>query len=299
MRKDDVTLLQIVNRLEQDEEITSVAVVDQRNEVRYHADPDKMGMRYDDPVVAKVLKSGEAVMLSYQNSGGRALGIVSPLKVQGGTPPIGAVRIDLTFRRIDNQLAKPRSRYWFVILGSLVSSCGMMLAFVSRWVTSPLDRLRASFAAVNPATADSYFIDTPDEFGPVNMAAQEMVMRFKTDMQQQNSAYTTRAEQEKAWIYGLAQSLFPGGRVIIVDKDNLVISDTASAAPTRGKQRTHLLDLIKDSNFATLLADAFQREGQLVRGLVKIQEKSFMTSILSVPLRQAVVVKTLIALQAQ
>ncbi len=297
VRKDDVTLLQVVSRLEQDEEITSVIVVDNRNEVRYHADPDKMGTKFDDQVVINVLKTGAAVMLNYKNSGGRALGIVSPLKIQGGAPAIGVVRIDLTFRRIDNQLSKPMNRYWFVVLGSLVSCSGLMMAFLNRWVSSPLDRLRASFTAVSTTSPDTYFINTGDEFGPVNLAAMDMVARFRNDMQQQSSAYQTRAEQEKAWIYGLARSLFPEGRILIVDKDNLLISDTAHTLPPPGKQRTHLLDLIKDSSFATLLADAFQKEGTLIRGPVKIQDKSFMTSILSLPLKQAIVVKTLIALQ--
>jgi len=303
MRKDDVTLLQVVNRLEQDEEITSVIVVDQSDEVRYHADPQKMGTSLDDPIVKQVLHSGDAIMVSYQNSGGKALGIVSPLKIQGTAHAIGAVRIDLTFRRIDNQLLKPRHRFWFVVLGSLVSSIGFMLACVKRWVTGPLDQLRAAFAAVNAATPEPNLPESPDEVGQVYAAANELILRFKNEIQQQWSGQQTRAEQEKAWIQRLVVSFLPEARIIIADKDNRVISDTGNGASARSEKappagrQVHLLDLIKDANFATLLTGAFQREGEVVRGPVMFQDHTYQASILSVPLQQSIAVKTLIALQ--
>src|SRR4029077_5572172 len=87
VRKDDVTLLQVVNRLEEDQEVTAVTVLDQRNEIRYHADPQKVGLPLEDPLVKNVLQSGDAIVTSFQNSGGNALALVSPLKVQGVAQP--------------------------------------------------------------------------------------------------------------------------------------------------------------------------------------------------------------------
>ena len=107
-RNDDVTLQQVISRLEEDPEISSVIVVDDNGEVRYHADPEKVGTQWDDPLIQKALETGEGVMAPFTNSGGRALALVSPLKVRATAHPIGAVRIDLTYRHIEDQLAQIR-----------------------------------------------------------------------------------------------------------------------------------------------------------------------------------------------
>jgi len=69
MRKDDVTLLQVVNRLEEDQEVTNVIVVDQKDEIRYHSDPQKVGLVLEDPLIKNVLQSGDAIVTSFQNTG--------------------------------------------------------------------------------------------------------------------------------------------------------------------------------------------------------------------------------------
>jgi hypothetical protein len=296
IRKDDVTLLHVVNRLEDDQEITSVIVVDQSNRVRYHIDPQKMGAALEDPLITNALQNGQAVVTTYANSGGRALALVSPLKVQGNERPIGALRIDLTYRRIEAQLQAPRQRYWFVTLGTLVTFGGLIVTALGLWVTGPLNRLRTSLASISTAALESNLPETPDDFGQVNKAINDLIMRFKTDWQQQWTNQQQRGEQEKLWTHRLLSSLLPDARIIVADKDNRIISDSLNGTPAGSKPR-HLLDLIKDANFATLLNNAFQKEGETMRGSVMLQDKMYTASILSVPLQQSALVKTLIALQ--
>jgi hypothetical protein len=296
LRKDDVTLLHVVNRLEEDQEITSVVVVDQSNEVRYHVDPQKMGMILEDPLVKNALQSGQAVVTSYVNTGGRALALVSPLKVQGVNKPIGALRIDLTFRRIEDQIKKPRQRYWFSVLGIVVSGIGVLMGFLAGWISAPLHRLRASLASVSTASLEPNLPETSDDFGQVNKAVNDLILRFKADWQQQWSHQQNRGDQEKALTQRLMNALFPGARIIVADKDNRILSDSLSGVAAGAKPR-HLLDLIKDANFGTLLNAAFQKEGETVKGPVTLQNKAYMASILSMPLQQSVLIKTLIALE--
>jgi hypothetical protein len=136
----------------------------------------------------------------------------------------------------------------------------------------------------------------PDEFGPVHLAINDLVVRFKAELQHQTLNQQVRGEQEKAWVRQLVGTFVPQARLILADKDNRVLSDSVNGAPTRSEKR-HLLDLIKDVNFATLLSNAFQKEGEVVQGPVIFQDASYQASVLSVPTQQSVIVKTLIALQ--
>ena len=303
-RKDDVTLLQVVNRLEEDPEITAVIVVDQNGDVRYHADTQKTGTKWDDPLVLNTLKTGDAVASSFVNSGGRALALVSPLKVQGNPQPIGAVRIEFTYRHIENQISRSESGFLFVALGAVTFAVGCLFFMLDRSLLRPLSQLRQAVASLNPMTLDTPLPQTSDEFGEVNMALNDLMAKIRAELQRQQALSLQLGDQEKRWVAQLAQSFLPDARVIIADKDNRVLSDTGNGGgeprPTSGEpgaEGRHLLDLIKDANFATLLNNAFQQEGDVVRGPVTLQDHSYQAAILSVPFHQTLTVKTLIALR--
>ena len=295
MRKDDVTLFQVVNRLEEDPEISSVVVVDQNQAVRYHADPQKVGTLLDESSIKAVLASGGALMTRFQNAGGQALALVSPLKVQGAAQPIGAVRIEFTYRHIDDQISASQKRFWFIILGSIVTCAGLVTLFVSKWVLLPLQSIRVALAAINPALPETNLLETRDEIGQVSTAINDLVLRFKNESQQQ---WDRQLQQRagKMWVSVGREQLHagrPGDRgrqrktasyptiewPAISRRADGRLADGVPAAGAHG----HLMDLIKDSNFATLLTTAFQKEGEVVRGPVTFQEKSYMASILSVP----------------
>jgi hypothetical protein len=295
VQKDDILLLQVINNLEEDPEISSVLVVDQRGSVRYHADTEKLGAKIEDTWVQKVLETGEGSMMAYSNEAGKALALVTPLKVPGLNQPLGVVRIDLTYRRISEALKSSRTRFGWVVFGSIGTCCALMFVFLSRWILEPLGALQNAIGAVNPAVPEPTIPRMPEPIGGVSTALNELLGRFKNENQRQWMDQRQRADQERIWVDQLSRSLLPGSRILLVDKDNLLISDSEN--PTmKGAKRPHLLDLIKDSNFATLLTDAFQREGEVVRGPVTFDDQNCFATVLSVPAEQSVMVKTLIAL---
>lgn len=299
MRKDDITLYQVINRLEEDQEISSILVTDKRGTLRYHQNPDKVGTISDDQQMMNALKTGEAAIVSYHNSGGKALALLTPLKVAGVNGPLGAIRIDLTYRYIEQQVTSSHKRFWFVIIGSMVTCASFVLLFTNQWILHPLRDLSKAIAGINAALPEPVLRETPDEFGEVAAAMNELLARIKNDLRQHLTQQKSRGDQEKAWIQQLAMTLLPGARVIVADKENRVVSDTGNAALATTKARPHLLDLIKDNAFATLLSGAFQKEGQASRGPVQFDGKPFTALILSVPAQQSVAVKTLIALMPQ
>jgi hypothetical protein len=124
----------------------------------------------------------------------------------------------------------------------------------------------------------------------------DLLVRIKNEWKHQGTRQLRREEQEKAWIQQLVKSFLPDARIIVADRDNRVIADTGSNGTSRHTPR-HLMDLIKDSDFATLLNTAFQKEGEFVKGAVTLQSKNYQASILNVPVKQSVIVKTLIALK--
>src|SRR5438552_719251 len=68
-RHDDVMLQQIITGLEQDQDITSVIVVDAKGSIRYHSDPEKIGDTLDDALVKRSMATGEAIATPITNVG--------------------------------------------------------------------------------------------------------------------------------------------------------------------------------------------------------------------------------------
>jgi hypothetical protein len=295
-RNDDIGLLQIVNSLEDEKEITSVIVVDQKNEIRYHADPDKTGRILEDPLVKQALETGQASMHTFTNAGGPALALICPLKSPESSQPMGVVRIDLTYRQIDQQVNASKQHYWIIMVGSLITSAGLVMMFVGKWILTPLTQMRSAMGTIQTSSPEPTLAETPDEIGQTSKAINELMVRFKTEWQQQWGQQHQRSEQEKAWIQQLTRSFLPDARLMIADKDNRVLSDTGNGAGSK-TVKSHLMDLIKDANFSNLLTTAFHKEGEVVRGSVSFENKNYLASIISVPLQQSLVVKTLIALQ--
>jgi len=296
-RKDDVTLLQVINRLEEDPEITSVVVVDGNSEVRYHADSDKLGTVWDDALIKKALETGEGVMNPFNNTGGRALALVSPLKVQGQPKPIGAVRIEFTYKHVQDQIAKFGSSFNLAILGFISAGVGFMMIFVRRWVTIPLEALEKTVNGLHLATAEGNLPESENEFGRINKALNDMIARFRQEIQEQMGLGSANPEEiEKGLIEQLISSFIPSTRIIIVNKENKIISDTLDHQ-TVPDSPPHLLDLITDVNFSTLVGSAYQNENTPVWGQVRIKEEDFIAAIVCLSNSQSKIVKAVIILQ--
>jgi hypothetical protein len=179
----------------------------------------------------------------------------------------------------------------------VVSCAGIVLMCLNLWVTGPLQHLAKTLGTINTAMPEANLPEGTDEVGQVFKAANDLIVQFKAEAQRQWSDQRNRGEQEKVWVSQLAQSFLPQGRVIVADKDNRVVSDSSNGNGTTAGRNAHLMDLIKDANFANLLNNAFRQEGQVVRGAVSFEDKTYQAAILSMPVHQTVLVKTLIALQ--
>jgi len=296
-RNDDVTLQQVISRLEEDPEITSVVVVDAASEVRYHSDPQKLGTKWDDPLVQKAMETGDGVMSPFTNSGGRALALVSPLKVQGKPHPTGVVRIDLTYRHVADQLKKFDSSFRLAVLGYLCVAIGIMMIFVHRWLIVPLSWIEKTVGGFSLTTTEPNLPETSDEFGRLNKALNDMIIRFRTQLQEQlGTGPADPVVIEKDLVERIMRSLFPHSLIFISDKDNRIISGTKENLPP-GATADHVLDLITDINFANLVGAAFQKEGEPVQGPVLFHGQPYKAAVLCIPAHESRLVKTLIVMQ--
>jgi len=296
-RNDDVTLQQVISRLEEDPEITSVVVVDDASEIRYHSDPQKLGTKWDDPLIQKAMETGDGVMSPFTNSGGRALALISPLRLQGKPHPIGVVRIDMTYRHVADQLKKFDSSFRLAVLGYISVAIGLMMIFVRRWLTYPLSWVEKQVSSLSLTTAEPNLPETPDEFGQLNKALNEMIVRFHTQLQEQlGSGAASPVEIEKDLVDRIMRSFFPNTLIFISDKDNRIISGSRESLP-EGAPSAHVLDLITDLNFANLVGAAFQKEGEPAHGPIVFHGKPFKAAVLCIPAHESKLVKTLIVMQ--
>lgn len=295
-RRDDISLLNDIAPLEADKEIMSVVVVDGTGEVRYHQDPSQVGTILKDDLIQTAIKGGDGVLMQNTVEGHRALTLVSPLKVVGKVEPIGAVRVDMTYRPLERLLERFEQSLRLVVLGLALSCVGVMISFLRRWILVPLMFLKRSITNLSPANLDPNFPEAQDEFGQVNASLNELVLRMKSEIQLQQSDRMSQADQEKLWVEKLVRSLVPEKRVLVADKDNLVLSDSADETLATAETKPHLLDLVTDAKFSDLVAEAFQKEGDIVRGPVTFKDQAYDASVLRMPSQYATFVKTVIAL---
>lgn len=295
-RKDDVTLLEVINRLEQDQEIVTVVVVDGKSEIRYHADPEQVGTELKDEMVTKAMQTGDGILIQGTVNGHRALSLISPLRIAGRAEPLGAARIDMTYRHVDQLIKKFETSLKLVVVGLALSCVGLMLGFLRRWVLYPLFYLRRAIEKMTPATMEPNLPESEEDFGKINLALNELVLRMRSEIQGHMSDRMAQAEQEKLWVDKLTRSLLPEKRIFIADKDNLILSDSGNGGVLEGDAKPHLLDVVTDSRFSSLVSDAFQREGEVVHGPVTFEEKNYDAAVLRMPSQYATYVKTVIAL---
>ncbi len=295
---DDVTLLQVIDRLEQDPEISSVVVVDGSGEIRYDADPEKIGAKLDDPLIEGALKNGEGYANNFHNAGGQALALVSPLKVRGQAAPQGAVRIDFTYRHIIDQVHTGQASFHMTAMGTMASTIGIILWGFRLWVLRPMQRLKGSLLMMNPAVLEANLPESDDEFGQMNATVNNFISKIKAEWSAQRTALMTQSGDERVLIEQLVRGLMPEARVLIADKQNRLVCDTGSDGGWEPRQSRHLLDLVTDSDFSTLIRTALQKEGEVTSGAVSFENQPYQAAILIIPEGQSKVIRTVIALKS-
>jgi hypothetical protein len=295
-RDDDIMLQQIMSGLEQDHDVTSSIVVDGKGEIRYHADPDKVGSTLEDPFVKKSLESGEGIATPIQNTGGRALLLVIPLKAKGQSAPQGAVRLEITYRHIEDEVHAGPASFEMMALGCIFSCIGGVLWGFKRWVLVPLGRLQVAVTNIKPALLEANFPESDDEFGEINKTLNDLLTRLKTEWAAQKEAMTIHAEDERVLVEQLVRGLLPDYRVLLTDKENRVICDT-SRQDQLNQGMPHLLDMVNDAQFSGLINTALQKEGEVTRGNVLFEEQSYDAAILRIPRGQSKLIGIVIALK--
>jgi hypothetical protein len=301
-RNDDVTLLQVINRLEEDPEIASVIVVDQSGNIRYHADPEKIDTPLEDPLLTKAFESGDGVASQLPNNAGMTL--ICPLKIRGQTKSLGAVRIEFTYQHINQTVRSGQASFQMVALGILSLFVGGIHWGFRRWVVVPLSQLKASLGLINPANLQGGLPESNTEFGEVNKSINHLLTRIRAEWDNQRSRQVGEADTERRWVERLAISFIPDVRILAADRDNRILTDTGSPEQAPGTVGTsaigsHLLDLISDEAFATLMTGAFQKEGEVVHGIVTFQKQPYHAAIIRIPEPESRIVKTVIGLRHQ
>jgi hypothetical protein len=290
---DDVSLLQIVESLEADPEVTSVIVVDQKGEIRYHIDPQRVGTMLDDKQISTVLNTGDGGMNVSSNAGGKSLILIAPLKIQGQPQPIGAMRIEITYHLVESQIASSGTALFTIFLGLAVFSVVVIISAVRHYFYVPLSILNRNILSVNTSAPEANLPESSELFGIINTSLNDLILRFKAEWQNRYAQTVEHGDQEKSMVRLFAESFLPGARMLAADKDNALIYDSANSDLPHGG---HMMDLITDANFANLVNAALQKEGEVMRGPVSFQDASYEAAVLCVPGQNSAVVKTLIAL---
>jgi len=158
----------------------------------------------------------------------------------------------MTYRRIEDQLKASQNNYWlFCHAGIDRHQCWDHPVVPAHVGHGPLTAISENPGIDHTAMPEANLPESDDDMGQVFKAANDLIIRFKSESQRQWTDQRSRGEQEKTWVLQLARSFLPEGRVLIADKDNHVLSDITqgNGVNTASTRNAHLLDLIKDAKF--------------------------------------------------
>lgn len=291
--KDDVSLIQVASELEKQPDILSVILADADGEVRYSADQNKIGDIVGDQEMLKVLKSGQMEMITYFTGGGEATALIAPLIIQGRAKPLGVVRTDVTYKRINESVQQMRDGFFMYAIGIYIFCMTLTMTALRLWVSRPILLLKAYLHTLTPATIEANLPEGPDEFGQLNAGLNELIMRFKSELQTVAMQNIGNAVPETDLLRQVLTSLNPQARVVLANKDNVVVADTDPVGATLG---THLLDLMHDAAFGMLVGKAFEAEGVPAIGPVMLNDEPLTATILRLPESFSRGIRTLILL---
>jgi hypothetical protein len=181
-------------------------------------------------------------------------------------------------------------------IGCIFSCIGGVLWGFMRWVLTPLAQLRGEVMRINPSLLESSLPESDDEFGEINKSINGLLARLKTEWSAQKEASALKSNEESMLMEQLLGSLFPRARYLLVDKDNRVISDSSRSVPLAPHEAPHLLDLIDDARFTTLVTQAMQNEGVTARGGATIEAQPYEAAVLRIPQGQSKLIRIVIVL---
>jgi HAMP domain-containing protein len=296
---DDIMLQQIMTGLEQDREIVETMVVDADGQIRYATDPDKVATTSDDPLIKQCQTTGEGIATMGTNAGGKALILVAPLKIKGKRKAIGALRLEVTYKHLTDQVRTGQASFEMTAMGSMFLCIGGLLWGFRRWVTTPLTRLKNKVAAINPALLDANFPESDDEFGEMGKALNDLMIKLKAEWSAQRDKMTIQAGDERVLVEQLLRGLLPGNRVLLSDKQNRLVCDTGIDTEYAPGQGPHLLDIVHETDFAALVETAFRQEGEVARGKITYEAQSYQAAVLKIPEGQSKLVRAVIILSSQ
>jgi len=291
--KDDVSLLQVIDQLEKDPDVLSVVVVDDQGQIRYSVDQNKIGEEVDNPDMKKVFASNEPIMTNYFNAAGEALELVAPLKVQGRNKPLGLVRIDMTYKGIDEKIQHARDSFLMYALGIFMFGMTLTGTALNIWVARPLHLLKQYLRMIGPSSAEPALPEGSDDLGQLNAAVNELILKFRSELQNQAMMQGGMAMQDSELIRQLFTALEPDSRLVLANRENLIVTDTDPSASTLG---AHLLDLMQDEAFGILVGKAFETIGQPAKGLVVLNEQPYTATVLHLQETFSKGIRTLILL---
>jgi len=182
--------------------------------------------------------------------------------------------------------------------GLMFSVIGGVLWGYKKWVLQPLAILRAHVTRINPALLEANLPESNDEFGEIYKVLNDLLAKLKGEWGAQRDAMKFQAADERVLVEQIVRGLLPGIRTLLVDKDNQLICDTERDIESGQGTSIHLLDYAKDANFATLIRAALQKEGDVVRGPVKLEDRPYEAAILCIPQGQSKLVRMVIALRS-
>jgi len=292
--KDDVSLVQITEQLEKQPEVLSVILADYQGEIRYSADQTKIGEPVEDPLIKKVMQSGQAEIDMYNTANGPAMAFTAPLMIAGRAKPLGVVRTDMTFKRIQEKMSQMRDGFFMYAIGVYILCMTLTLTALRHWVSMPILMLKGYLQRLTPGTAEANLPEGNDEFGQLNTALNELILKFKTEIQNISMQQQSQGIQEGDLIRQLLTTLEPEARLVLADKDNQIVTDTDPDSTTLG---AHLLDLMHDTVFGALVGKAFELEGQPAKGAVTLNDVVYQTTVLRLPESFSKGIRTLILLQ--
>ena len=284
--KDDIFLLGLLNSLKQQGVVYDV-IIDEEGKVIGHTDVYRLGKIYNDDITKKALQTNKFLIQSYEKSGKGFYDFGVPLLSLA--EKIGVLRFGLSKDELVENLGKFATKMKYLMWAMVIMFSGGVFVLVHYNVSRPLGKIKESVKLLGGQYLE-YKIHTEDksEIGEISKGIETFINQIKKELRFQEEKVKKYSLMEIERLEKILNTILEKAnkRVIVADANNSIIFSNINGRMFSPGQREkivgiHLLDVIKEGEFVTLLNNAFAKKGEVIKGTIDFSGKK-MVSILSI-----------------
>ncbi len=283
---DDIFILGLLNSLKQQEDVQYNVILDEKGTVIGHTDVYRRGKEYKDDITQRALRANKFIIQLYQKDGKNFYDCGVPLLNLGRK--IGILRFGLSNDNLKVNLESFATNMNILMWIMIVILGGGVFFLVNYKVSKPLTKIGEALKLLGGQYLE-YKIhintkNTKDEIGEISKEIERFIKQMKDELKFQEEKIKEGSLIEVRRLEKILNVILENTdkKMMIADVNNSIIVSNINGKdfPSFQKDKIlglHLLDIIKEEGFVSLLNSAFAKKEKIVKGEMELSGKKMVT----------------------